>query len=390
MPRPDAHSQSPSHGDIICAVTGSARKATKKGINSDRRSLSAPSSPGSAAGSRNQRTMSMTFQDIRIKLNNRQMIGSIVGEAHSVQVASQGRRVFNRQKAILYILKAAGRPVSHIELVKWCFVVAHETPSGGGPSFYEFLPYQKGPFSFCLYRETDILMRYGLLRDVGASRWEATADAGSVTGSLGRSIRNDLLAVVNQFRDVSVERLLDYVYEKYPWFTMNSNIKKLQPRPIADPAIYTAGYQGQHVDGFLNGLLRSGIKRVVDVRHNPVSRQYGFHKSTLSRLCGQVELEYEHWPHLGIPSGLRRGGQFATRGDLFRHYLEAILPSRGTEIAELAEAMKNTPTALVCMESAPADCHRSRLANVLAEASGLPVCHLRRGACTTRINSPTS
>ena len=291
--------------------------------------------------------------------------------------------MLNRQKAVLFMLQAAGRPVSHMELVKWCFLVSHETPSRGGSSFYEFLPCQMGPFSFCLYREADKLVQKGLLREADALTWEVTANTEAAVTRLPVGVRDDLLTVVGRFKHASIESLLNYVYRKFPWFTINSKREQRQSCPVAAPAIYTAGYEGQHVDGFLNGLLRAGLKRVIDVRHNPVSRQYGFHKSTLTRLCGRVGLDYDHMPFLGIPSGLRKSEQFATRGELLRHYEEEILPSRGSAIAELAEVITGAATALVCMEAAPADCHRSRLADALAEATGLPVCHLGRGECAT-------
>ena len=296
--------------------------------------------------------------------------------------------MLNRQRAVLFMLHAAERPVSRMELVKWCFLVSHETPSGGGTAFYEFLPYQMGPFSFCLYREADKLAQRGLLREADTLTWEMTAKTGAAITSLPVAVRDDLSSVVDRFKHASVDNLLDYVYKKFPWFTINSKREKRQSRPVAAPAIYTAGYEGQHVDGFLNGLLCAGLKRVIDVRHNPISRQYGYHKTTLMKLCGKVGLDYNHVPSLGIPSDLRRGERFASRGELLRHYEEEILPSCGPAITELAEVMTSTTAALICMEAAPADCHRSRLAGALAEAAELPICHLGRGECATSTSQP--
>ena len=40
------------------------------------------------------------------------------------------------------------------------------------------------------------------------------------------------------------------------------------------------------VNALLDLLLRKGIRRLVDVRCNPVARRYGYHKATLCRLGG--------------------------------------------------------------------------------------------------------
>ena len=58
--------------------------------------------------------------------------------------------MLNRQKCVLYLIERARRPVTHLELTAWAFLLAHEMPSGGGSAFYDFLPYQYGPFSFTL------------------------------------------------------------------------------------------------------------------------------------------------------------------------------------------------------------------------------------------------
>ena len=90
---------------------------------------------------------------------------------------------------------------------------------------------------------------------------------------------------------------MDYVYRQYPWFTVNSKRQQNAARPVAALAVYTAGYEGQQVDAFLNMLMRNGIQQLLDVRNNPVSRRYGFHKTTLGRLCKSLDIEYVHRPN---------------------------------------------------------------------------------------------
>ncbi len=82
--------------------------------------------------------------------------------------------MLNRQKTLLLLLRLARRPVSKLELTKWAFILRQETPSGGGNAFYDFLPYKYGPFSFCLYREIDALIRDGYVEE--GPHWTSTAN----------------------------------------------------------------------------------------------------------------------------------------------------------------------------------------------------------------------
>lgn len=288
--------------------------------------------------------------------------------------------MLTRQKAILYMLRRAGRPVSRTELTKWAFLVARETPSGGGASFYQFLPYHFGPFSFCLYREVKKLVSDGLLDEPDEKTWELTEDARQPTGDVSGEIKADVAKVVDRFLGSTVDELLDYVYERHPWYTVNSRRRKLRQRPVAEAAAYTAGYEGQSVDGFLNMLVRCGMQRVIDVRQNPVARRFGFHKSTLSRLCGDVSIEYVHLPQLGVPSELRRG--LETQDDyeaLFDRYEAEILPVQAEALDRIAEMMAEKPSAVVCMEADPNRCHRTRVAKAVSEGAALAVRHLEPG-----------
>ena len=65
--------------------------------------------------------------------------------------------MLTRQKVLLLMLKYAGRPVQRVELMKWCFLLRHQSETGGGSSFYDFVPYKYGPFSFALYQEIEKL-----------------------------------------------------------------------------------------------------------------------------------------------------------------------------------------------------------------------------------------
>ncbi len=279
--------------------------------------------------------------------------------------------MLNRQRILVELLRSAGRPLRRIELVKWAFVLRHETPSGGGNAFYEFLPFKQGPYSFNLKREIDSLVRSGSVT-ADDTHW-AAQEKFSISDREAR----DVAKIAARFRELETDALLKYVYTQHPEYTVNSELERRAERPFAEPAIFTAGYEGLQVDAFLNRLIQAGMRRLVDVRHNPIARRYGFHKSTLSDLSARVGIEYLHIPELGIPSVDRAGLDVTvTRSDLFARYERDRLPEQESTVASLAESMRGKSSVLVCMEAAPCECHRSRLAERLADRTGLPVIHL--------------
>ena len=292
--------------------------------------------------------------------------------------------MLTRQKVILELLRAAGRPVGATELTKWAFVLREERPSAGGSSFYDFLPYRYGPFSFALFHELGKLRDGGYVaeRKHGSVTEYRLADmAGEAAAPQDREKR-DIRGVVQEMRFLSHASLIDRVYARHPYFTVNSEIRRLREKPVAQTAVYTAGYEGRSVDRFLNLLIGAGMECLVDVRRNPVARRYGFHKSTLGRLCGRLQIEYQHFPSLGISSADRRGlSGAAAYNQLFADYEAETLSEETADINRLTRLVRSRPCVLVCMEADPAACHRTRLANRIASETGLPVVHLGCRTC---------
>jgi len=286
--------------------------------------------------------------------------------------------MLNRQRVLVQLLQQAGRPVSKIDLMKWCFLLRNETPTQGGSAFYHFVPYHYGPFSFCLYREISQLVFNGVVASSADRFWRISGDADAAAG-LSNAVRQDIVRVLRRFNDKPTSYLVDYVYEHYPWFTVNSKRKQHATRPVASMAVYTAGYEGQQVDAFLNMLLRNGIQRLLDVRNHPVSRRYGFHKRTLGRLCNSLDIEYLHRPQLGILPEVRQNLKTPTDYEsLFAKYEAEVLTGEGAAIEEVSQLVRTKPTVLVCVEGDPHKCHRNRLAKAVSEKAHLPVRHLER------------
>ncbi len=275
------------------------------------------------------------------------------------------------------MLQQTGGIASSLQMMKWAFLLSSETLSQGGKTFYQFIPYRYGPYSFTLNQETDSLIRNGfLLRN--DNDWELTTLGKNLDINLPKDISQDIQKIATIYGKLSGQKLVNLIYEKYSWFTVNSDIpeRRKGERPVAEKSIYTAGYEGKTVDEFLNLLMESGMSRLIDVRCNPISRRYGFHKSTLSRLCNSLSIDYQHLPGLGIAGSEREdldcGAQYEV---LFENYRNS-LPSRKEDLASVSKLLNSNPSVLVCMEADPKFCHRNVLAQHLTALIDMPIKHL--------------
>jgi len=297
------------------------------------------------------------------------------------QVADADERtMFKRQKIILGLIVAAPKVLTRTELMKWLFLLRQESPLGSDHSFYDFIPYKHGPFSFVAYRDLDQLLRYGYLNKEALSIPEPMDTyVKDEVRSLTIQVRQAIREICVQYSSFTLNELLDYVYCRYPWFASRSERIK-SPRPElrkAGIAIYTAGYEGESIDQFFKKLLRAGMQRVLDVRSNPVSRKYGYAKATMERICKKLDLEYIHLPELGIPQLHRRSLKtFEDYQQLLQQYEQQFLPNASIVLQRASSLIQERPSVLVCFEADVRCCHRSRLARSISSDTGLAVTHL--------------
>lgn len=286
--------------------------------------------------------------------------------------------MITRQKILLSFLTHSSGKVSRLNLVKWAFLFAREAETKHLATFYQFLPYRFGPFSFTMYHELDHLISQGMIRAISEHELLMTSDIASIGVEPALNQQVDLIH--QRYGNLSTSKLIDMVYSQYPWFTLNSDVRERRQvvRPFNRPSVYTAGYEGFQIDGFLNLLLESGIHQIIDVRSNPVSRRYGFHKSSLSRLCNKLGISYIHKPEVGIPASWRNNLNVpADYQRIFDRYESELLPTQIEAISDISRLLSDTPTALVCQEADPAACHRSRLARNISSITGLEILDLR-------------
>jgi uncharacterized protein (DUF488 family) len=269
--------------------------------------------------------------------------------------------------------------------VTLAFLARQETVLASDRTFYDFVPYRFGPFSFALRKELDALARDGyvtLTDSQIALRDNTRALTRTKAAELAPPVRQAAKIIAEKYGGSPQRELLASVYRRYPWYATKSELRDLVPPdaplpPVAAPAVYTIGYEGKSVDALFDNLLRKGIQCLVDVRANPFSRKYGFAKSALESIGATLGITYLHIPELGIPGEERTDmdGVDAYQR-LFDHYETEILPQRGVEIARLVQIIKTNPSVMMCYESDVNCCHRGRLAKAAAQESGLEIIHL--------------
>jgi uncharacterized protein (DUF488 family) len=133
------------------------------------------------------------------------------------------------------------------------------------------------------------------------------------------------------------------------------------------PRIFTIGYEGATLDPFIDTLANAGVKTLIDVRAVPASRKPGFSKRGLAAALAQRGIGYRHLQRLGTPAEGRnaaRGGDTARMRRIYLEHLEAA--DAQAEMAMLVDQARESPSALLCFERAPEQCHRSILLEQLA------------------------
>lgn len=289
--------------------------------------------------------------------------------------------IFSREKRLLALLDAHTGELGNLDFQKLLFLYCQEEKDS---AVYDFVPYRYGSFSFTSYADKRRLVAQGLLEDRERS-WKLTLQ-GRKAAHLPRPIREGIDAFARRHENLRGDALVAHSYRRFPYYAIRSEMAPrvlagdkaaLQAIALARPAagaagLCTIGYEGRSLETYLNILISSGVSLLCDVRRNPLSRKYGFSKSTLSKSCEGVGIRYEHLPELGIPSAKRKS--LATQADydsLFAAYERDSLPQQQDTLARIESWIKNGErVALTCYEHAPEQCHRHCVAEAIEQKIG--------------------
>ena len=139
--------------------------------------------------------------------------------------------------------------------------------------------------------------------------------------------------------------------------------------------MFTIGYEAATMAEFLDALQQAGVERVIDVRAVPNSRRPGFSKTPLRNALAEAGIDYVHLKALGTPADGRTAARAGRQDDLKRIYAGQLeLPEAIVAAAQMRELAAEKPSALLCYERDPAQCHRSLL--LAAVARDAAVTHL--------------
>lgn len=143
--------------------------------------------------------------------------------------------------------------------------------------------------------------------------------------------------------------------------------------------IYSIGHGARDIETFLDLLERAGIRRLVDVRTAPGSRNHPqFGRDALAASVESREIRYE-WQGKAL-GGFRRARpdsrHVALRSAGFRGYADLMETEEfRAAVNELIETSREIPTAIMCAESLWWRCHRRMLSDGLT-ARGCDVVHI--------------
>jgi len=139
--------------------------------------------------------------------------------------------------------------------------------------------------------------------------------------------------------------------------------------------LFTLGYEGAELSDFLNVLKQQEIDLLLDVRELPLSRRKGFSKNALREALEGCGIDYRHERRLGSPKTLRH--RLYADGDykIFFRDFGNHLKGQQDLLETLAEELTGN-VVLVCYEKDYRTCHRSAVADALAELTDVAPTHL--------------
>ena len=151
------------------------------------------------------------------------------GLAKNERIAMAG--IARKYWTLLAIAAARGRTLSPVQLQKSLFLLGQQMPKEVGDEFYNFAPYNYGPFDSSIYADATDLATEGLIAITPASgqNWKKYSitttgieSAKEVSNRVPNLAAQHLDALVTWVKSVSFQDLLKTVYAKYPQFATKS------------------------------------------------------------------------------------------------------------------------------------------------------------------------
>lgn len=287
--------------------------------------------------------------------------------------------MYYRRKIILALLQKLNKVVTNTNFQKYLFLYTKEQELYNSKPAFHFVPYYYGSFSFQSYADRRTMIKYKLLESE-SDKW-IKKDNIDYISELEDKDKDALNAFYIKYAKLKGDKLIEYVYTKYPYYAINSKIAKrvLGKKQIDEiqkykphnktKNIYTIGYEGISFEEYLNKLIQKNITLLIDVRRNALSMKYGFSKKQLQNAVEELGIKYIQLKKLGIESSKRQ--KLNTRKDyekLFKVYKSRIKEKNTAEVDEiLALFREHRRIALTCFEHDHTLCHRHIITEVICD-----------------------
>lgn len=293
---------------------------------------------------------------------------------------------YHRQRFLLKLLEISGGNLSKIKLQKLLFLsqITRETSIS---TYYDFVPYLYGCHSFQASADLSLLESRGWLKQ-GSKNIRLITNTRFDISNYDMDILN---IVLGQFRNYSNTMLIKYIYENYPYYAIYSRAAKenitdgycqkvkeikdsISKKPIA---IFTIGYEGRSFEAYANLLIKNDVRLICDIRNNPLSRKFGFSKSTFGELLSKLYIAYCHLPELGIKSELRQN--LSADDDyerLFQAYRKLLITKSSNPLKLIDLLADYKKIGLTCFEYDAHYCHRHCVSDYLENKTKITAKHL--------------
>lgn len=281
--------------------------------------------------------------------------------------------MFYRRKIILALLQLFEGRMDKISLQKLLFLFTQRQIKAE----YDFIPYKFGCYSYSANADLTAMVDKGMLLE-SESHFTSNekTDYLKILKETDRKLLQEIKIVYGK---MNANALMRHTYINYPYWAINSVKAKeilsaeeynrvANSRPKSNKIVlFTIGYEGISLEEYLNRLVRNDVKVLVDVRNNPLSMKYGFSKSQLERYCKSLEIQYVHFPEVGIQSEQRQ--ELNTQADydiLFAVYRKNNLTKTTASQIKILKLLKEYKRiALTCFEANICQCHRKHLAEAI-------------------------
>ncbi len=293
--------------------------------------------------------------------------------------------IYHRQKLLMYMLQSVTDGLSKIDLHKLMLLYMKDM----NLDYYDFVPYKFGGFSFVLANDLRILEKQGWIVEDTKEVRPKTGTPCRQWDSTSKVRRN-----VTQWMRQNVERgdnLIRKTYLMHPYYALNSVMKDrllnadelstvlstIEETKNNGVVVYTIGYEGLHLETWLNKLIQNRVSVLCDVRSNPISRKFGFSKSMLQSILPKLNIEYRKFPELGVTTTRRKSLNSKTQYKILFDEYKRDLQSKKHSLDMLVRVVKSKRrVALNCFEAEHRECHRHCISDVLKNNHGFRIVHL--------------